>query len=853
VGAHADNPRYLLRVPAVNPATDALLPGDCRTRLIADTFCIIETTTPSIPGFPSEEIDRWQSALSVVHALVAISTGTNTRFPPDTTIVLREPAYVLVRTSHEGLRMLAATFRIRVLPDDVKPHPAPVVEQPIPYRTLRYTPASSSDIRIRNLVAALSSSSIMSQVQHLQSFQTRYTPTPGCREAKHFLAERFIRMGCIVTTTPWSWGGWSGDNIIADLPGLVPERPMILLCAHYDSTNNRGDPNTSAPGADDNASGCAALLEMARILAVHAQRCEAGIRFACFSGEEQGLLGSAVYARSLREAGVALAGVINLDMIGYLGPGAPRDVDVTGNTASQWLVSLIHETADTFTTGVTVDGHTDNTAWWSDHASFWDNGYAAVSLEESYEAAGSEFNPYYHSAEDTWEKLDGLFLLDNARTAFAAALALAVPTDTIAPEAIADLSCVPGSIPGTAVLRWTSPGTDGTSGTLWGEFLVYTASATNVYTPTDRTIIIPASGLTPGTSLQYTLAGIDGEGYYACIRVRDDFGNLSAPSNVVAIIPATGTWQNTPPNRPNDLTVDGVLANRTASTRPRFSWNFSDPDPWDYPSAYRIVVASHPAPTVQGSVLLWDSGKTPSNLTRAEYGASIPIPAETTCWWAVTAWDASDSASPWSSTSTFVVFPETHLSLTITAPADKTVFTTGETVVCHVRVDGDTSLVERVELLVDDTVVSAGTRPPYLLPWIAGGYERILRARAYTSRGRVESLPISVFVHPTLHGPGMRAGDVRILVAPNGHLRPGSSEPAIILVAPGFNDDVNITVMTLTGTHVWRTSRRLTAGTIAAIPWHGYTTSGAPVASGVYLVHVRGAGVECIRKLVAYH
>ncbi|MBC5810771.1 MAG: M20/M25/M40 family metallo-hydrolase [Candidatus Eremiobacteraeota bacterium] len=119
------------------------------------------------------------------------------------------------------------------------------------------------------------------------------------------------------------------SSVIATLPGDDPQRGVIVMSSHYDSRNSDGsDATRDAPGADDNGSGTIAVLEAARALAPMHFR--ATLIFATFDGEEQGLFGSAHYAKLLKTKGVRVEANLNNDIIGAsLGPNgeqAPNEV-----------------------------------------------------------------------------------------------------------------------------------------------------------------------------------------------------------------------------------------------------------------------------------------------------------------------------------------------------------------------------------------------------------------------------------------------------------------------------------------------------------------------------------------------
>jgi Zn-dependent M28 family amino/carboxypeptidase len=126
------------------------------------------------------------------------------------------------------------------------------------------------------------------------------------------------------------------------------ERGMILVCAHYDSVSESA--SQSAPGADDDASGIAALLELARVL--RGVTLKRDVLFAAFGGEEQGLFGSAACAEIAARDKWPIDVVINMDMIGYKAAGSAPRITVEydhgnrnpGNDAAAKAYGLAHGT-----------------------------------------------------------------------------------------------------------------------------------------------------------------------------------------------------------------------------------------------------------------------------------------------------------------------------------------------------------------------------------------------------------------------------------------------------------------------------------------------------------------------------
>lgn len=112
------------------------------------------------------------------------------------------------------------------------------------------------------------------------------------QKATQYVFEQLQAMGLTASFQNWTSGSYSQRNVVGELTGVALPAEVVLLTAHLDDMPASG----GAPGADDNASGCAALLAAADIMSRY--RFERTIRFVFFTGEEQGLLGSATYAEA---------------------------------------------------------------------------------------------------------------------------------------------------------------------------------------------------------------------------------------------------------------------------------------------------------------------------------------------------------------------------------------------------------------------------------------------------------------------------------------------------------------------------------------------------------------------------
>ena len=309
--------------------------------------------------------------------------------------------------------------------------PAGLPRKVLPARSvLRYVPlrpaaastpaaAAAPDPYIETIIAPVSSSDLSSTVLTLQSFQTRYASTANCEAAGDAIYGAFAALGLDeVHFESFTFsGGYASRNVVAEKTGLTYPSDVYIICAHYDSTS----PSrlTLAPGADDNASGTAAVLEAARALALY--DFDFTVRFIAFSAEEWGLYGSKAYAAAARAAGRRILGVVNLDMIAFA-DALPEDLSLIVNGSSGWLADLLLAAGANYGP-VTGAKTVDPSIVYSDHSPFWDNGYPALLAIEDYPL----HNPYYHQTSDTLDKLNLDFFTASTRVAAGLLAELAQP------------------------------------------------------------------------------------------------------------------------------------------------------------------------------------------------------------------------------------------------------------------------------------------------------------------------------------------------------------------------------------------------------------------------------------------
>ena len=224
-----------------------------------------------------------------------------------------------------------------------------------------------------------------------------------------------------------------GRNLILTLPGEGLPDEVVLLTAHFDSTSNPA-PMQRAPGAEDNGTGSAALLEAARLL--REQRFERTIRIIWFTGEELGLLGSRAYVESEGFDPRAVVGVVNLDMFGHdTDNDRCFEMHVGTLPASDRVGQCFVEAAQAYDLGLeTYDYLTDEAVNASDHGTFWREGVGAIEiLENMFDhqqplgCANKDPNPTYHTDEDTHDRLNPDTGIRITRAAIAAVAGMAGP------------------------------------------------------------------------------------------------------------------------------------------------------------------------------------------------------------------------------------------------------------------------------------------------------------------------------------------------------------------------------------------------------------------------------------------
>ena len=214
-------------------------------------------------------------------------------------------------------------------------------------------------------------------------------------------------------------------NVVATKAGTTAPDEEVLLIGHYDSIVNSGNPEIRAPGADDNASGTAALVEAARVMAD--ARFERTIRFVAIGEEEAGFIGSNAYAQEAENLGTEIVGVFNVDTVGWNNDY----LRILSNPSSAWLGDIALAMASTYAPTLPAFHWDCSACNWGDHWSFWQHGFDAIIGIQSWEPPP----PHYHTRGDTLGILD-LNLVTNVTRIALSTVATVAGVDTTDPTSV---------------------------------------------------------------------------------------------------------------------------------------------------------------------------------------------------------------------------------------------------------------------------------------------------------------------------------------------------------------------------------------------------------------------------------
>jgi Zn-dependent M28 family amino/carboxypeptidase len=265
------------------------------------------------------------------------------------------------------------------------------------------------------------------RVRHHVAALARTPRVPGSREhrrAADYIHNRLEQSGLIVESRPFEKAGLAGTNVLARPFRLRAGLPVLVIGAHYDS-------KPFTPGADDNASGVAALLELGRWIQPQLRSSKEAfcqVELVAYDLEEYGFVGSFVHSGEVQQSGNAVVGMISLEMLAYTDqrphsqrlpphlaqfyPNVGNFIGICGNEASRSLVQSVTAAMKSVpglpVESIAVPGRGEDLpeVRLSDHSSFWERDYRALMITDT----SFMRNPYYHQPTDTPDTLDYPFL-----------------------------------------------------------------------------------------------------------------------------------------------------------------------------------------------------------------------------------------------------------------------------------------------------------------------------------------------------------------------------------------------------------------------------------------------------------
>ena len=262
-------------------------------------------------------------------------------------------------------------------------------------------------VRLRQHITALAEEIGERNIWHYRNLEA----------SAEYIAHEMTGLGYPVHAQEYDVEGLRVKNLASELPGTELPEEIVLVGAHYDSV--RG-----SPGANDNASGVAAVLEIARLLKT--DRLPRTVRFVTFVNEEPpffqtGAMGSRVYASRVRERGEKIVAMLSLETIGCYSdekgsqsypfpfsmfyPDTGNFIGFVANVASRNLVQeaikIFRSNTSFPSEGIAAPGWIMGIDW-SDHWSFWEEGYPAIMITDT----ALFRSPYYHSHQDVPERID---------------------------------------------------------------------------------------------------------------------------------------------------------------------------------------------------------------------------------------------------------------------------------------------------------------------------------------------------------------------------------------------------------------------------------------------------------------
>lgn len=410
-----------------------------------------------------------------------------------------------------------------------------------------------SDI-VPGIISKISQDSVRSHIQSLQNFGTRFLMADNRGKIAEWIKKKFESMGYTdVVIDSFEYSGTWQKNVIATLKGSSRPDDYYIVGGHHDSYSDN-NAIKYAPGADDNASGTSAVLEIARAVKAAGYKPEGTIQFVTFAAEEYGLWGSVDFAEKARQQGKNIRGMINHDMISY-SKQAPGEWDVNmitypgGEKLADFTAAMTEKYSSLKPSLTTMH------ASQSDSYSFSRAGFPAVYFEEY------QFSTFYHTDQDILANYNMEFCTEVIKASCAT---------------LVTLINLPAAV---SALKVSDVGNGSSLRASWQYSKPETLKNFNIYLSTDKDL--SGKVITSVNSLSYEIKGLtDGVKYYVAVSAVDSSGDESFLSN------AEGT--------PYQLPVSPVLKAQPVKNAVNLSWNKNHEEDFKGYNVYRKTDISSP-------------------------------------------------------------------------------------------------------------------------------------------------------------------------------------------------------------------------------------------------------------------
>jgi hypothetical protein len=268
----------------------------------------------------------------------------------------------------------------------------------LPKLTRDFPVVTEEDPRIREMLNQVNMDSLEATVQHLQDYGSRIWNSENAFAASDWIARRMEALGLEVEQQPFNANTWMGSgaaapNVIGIQRGTLYPDTYVVCGSHFDSFSYEAMMGGgTAPGADDNATGVASVLESARIMTQY--EFEYSIIYCAYGCEEMGLYGSEAYASRCQQQGMDIIGYFNNDMNGYL-YGDQIHIDCIYPNSVEPIGTYYMNVGEVYYPELPIR-HVNFNQGDSDHTSFNNHGYMGIYPFEDYQ----NYSPYIHTPND---------------------------------------------------------------------------------------------------------------------------------------------------------------------------------------------------------------------------------------------------------------------------------------------------------------------------------------------------------------------------------------------------------------------------------------------------------------------